>query len=116
RSMLTISSSSHAVCGVRSGTGSQSLDYGGKKVPIFYTVVDAVKQTGAAASAIFVPPAFAADAILEGAVAGLELVVAITEGIPVDDMIRVRRAMDGKKTRLIGPNCPGIVTPGEGKD
>jgi succinyl-CoA synthetase alpha subunit len=80
-------------------------------------VAEAVKQTGATASAVFVPPPFAADAILEGADAGLELVVAITEGIPVRDMIRVRRALAGNtKTRLIGPNCPGIVTPGEGKD
>ncbi len=71
----------------------------------------------ATASAVFVPPPFAADAILEGADAGLELVVAITEGIPVRDMVRVKRAMEGNtKTRLIGPNCPGIVTPGEGKD
>jgi succinyl-CoA synthetase alpha subunit len=75
-----------------------------------------MKQTGAVASAVFVPPAFAADAILEGVDAGLELVVAITEGIPVTDMLRVKRALTGKATRLIGPNCPGIVTPGEGKE
>ena len=80
-------------------------------------MADAVKQTGATASAIFVPPPFAADAILEGADAGLELVVAITEGIPVRDMVKVKRALQGNtKTRLIGPNCPGVVTPGEGKD
>ena len=84
-----------------------------KKVPIFDTVAEAVKQTGATVSAMFVPPPFAADAILEGADAGLDLVVAITEGIPVNDMIRVKRAMQGRKTRLIGPNCPGIVTPGD---
>ena len=75
-----------------------------------------MKQTGATASAIFVPPAFAADAILEGVDAGLDLVVCITEGIPVNDMVKVKRAMEGKQTRLIGPNCPGIVTPGAGKD
>jgi len=76
-----------------------------------------VKQTGATASAVFVPPPFAADAILEGADAGLSLVVAITEGIPVRDMVRVKRALQGNTvTRLIGPNCPGVVTPGEGKD
>ena len=85
-------------------------------MPIFDTVAEAVKQTGATASAIFVPPAFAADAILEGVDAGLDLVVCITEGIPVNDMVKVKRAMEGKKTRLIGPNCPGIVTPGAGKD
>ena len=86
-------------------------------MPIFDTVADAVKQTGATASAVFVPPPFAADAILEGADAGLALVVAITEGIPVRDMVRVKRALEGNlTTRLIGPNCPGIVTPGEGKD
>ncbi len=75
-----------------------------------------MKQTGATASAVFVPPPFAADAILEGVDAGLDLVVAITEGIPVRDMISVKRGMAGSKTRLIGPNCPGLVTPGEGPD
>ncbi|MCW5558144.1 MAG: succinate--CoA ligase subunit alpha, partial [Verrucomicrobiae bacterium] len=80
------------------------------------TVAEAVRQTGATASAVFVPPPFAADAILEGVDAGLDLVVAITEGIPVADMVRAKRAMQGAKTRLIGPNCPGLVTPGEGKD
>ena len=85
--------------------------------PFFDTVADAVKQTGATASAVFVPPPFAADAILEGADAGLDLVVAITEGIPVRDMVEVKRVLQGNtKTRLIGPNCPGVVTPGEGKD
>src|SRR5689334_22623919 len=86
------------------------------KVPVFDTVAEAMKQTGATTSAIFVPPAFAADAILEGVDAGLELVVCITEGIPVNDMVKVRQAMAGRSTRLIGPNCPGIVTPGPGKD
>jgi succinyl-CoA synthetase alpha subunit len=75
-----------------------------------------VLETGATASAIFVPPPFAGDAILEAVDAGLDLVVCITEGIPVNDMIRVKRAMEGRRTRLIGPNCPGIVTPGEGMD
>ena len=114
---LSIDYGSQVVAGVTPGKGGQTFDHGGKKVPIFDTVADAVKQSGATASAVFVPPPFAADAILEGADAGLELVVAITEGIPVRDMIRVKRAMAGNtKTRLIGPNCPGIVTPGEGKD
>jgi len=113
---LSIDYGSTVVAGVTPGKGGQFFEHGGKKVPIFDTVADAVKQTGATASAVFVPPPFAADAILEGVDAGLDLVVAITEGIPVRDMIRAKQAMAGSKTRLIGPNCPGIVTPGEGKD
>lgn len=113
---LSIDYGTNVVAGVTPGKGGQTFDHGGRKVPIFDTVTDAMKQTGAKASAVFVPPAFAADAILEGVSAGLELVVAITEGIPVRDMVQVKRAMQGSKTRLIGPNCPGIVTPGEGKD
>jgi succinyl-CoA synthetase alpha subunit len=83
-------------------------------VPIFNSVADAARATGATVSAIFVPPPFAGDAILECADAGLELAVAITEGIPVKDMVRVKRAMAGGRTRLLGPNCPGVVTPGTG--
>jgi len=114
---LSIDYGSQIVAGVTPGKGGQCFEHGGKKVPIFDTVADAVKQTGATASAVFVPPPFAADAILEGADAGLALVVAITEGIPVRDMVRVKRALEGNlTTRLIGPNCPGIVTPVEGKD
>jgi len=114
---LSIDYGSQVVAGVTPGKGGQTFDHAGAKIPIFDTVAEAVKQTGATASAVFVPPAFAADAILEGADAGLELVVAITEGIPVRDMVRVKRALAGNtKTRLIGPNCPGVVTPGEGKD
>jgi len=113
---LSIDYGTQVVAGVTPGKGGQTFEHNGKRVPIFDTVADAVKQTGAAASAVFVPPPFAADAILEGADAGLDLVVAITEGIPVNDMVKVKRAMEGKPTRLIGPNCPGIVTPGEGKD
>ena len=113
---LSIEYGTQVVAGVTPGKGGQSFEHGGKKVPIFDTVSDAMKQAGANASAVFVPPAFAADAILEGVDAGLDLVVAITEGIPVRDMVRAKQAMTGKKTRLIGPNCPGIVTPGEGKD
>ena len=114
---LSIDYGTQVVAGVTPGKGGQFFEHGGKRVPIFNTVADAVKETGATASAIFVPPPFAADAILEGADAGLELVVAITEGIPVRDMVRVKRAMQGNTmTRLIGPNCPGVVTPGEGKD
>jgi succinyl-CoA synthetase alpha subunit len=113
---LSIEYGSAIVAGVTPGKGGQVFEHAGVKVPIFDTVADAVKQTGAAASAVFVPPPFAADAIIEGADAGLDLVVAITEGIPVRDMIRAKQAMAGSKTRLIGPNCPGIVTPGMGKD
>jgi len=114
---LSIDYGSQVVAGVTPGKGGQTFEHAGAKIPIFNTVAEAVKQTGATASAVFVPPAFAADAILEGADAGLELVVAITEGIPVRDMIEVKRALAGNtKTRLVGPNCPGVVTPGEGKD
>ena len=84
-------------------------------IPVFDTVRDAVEKTGANASVIYVPPPFAADAIMEAVDAELDLVVCITEGIPVMDMIRVRRYMEGKKTRLVGPNCPGVITPGECK-
>jgi succinyl-CoA synthetase alpha subunit len=100
--------------GVTPGKGGQVFEHGPHRVPIFNSVADAVRATGATVSVIFVPPPYAADAILEGADAGLDLVVAITEGIPVRDMIRVKRAMQGGRTRLIGPNCPGVVTPGSG--
>ena len=113
---LSIDYGTEVVAGVTPNKGGQFFEHGGKKVPIFDTVAEAVKQTGATASAVFVPPPFAADAILEGVDAGLDLVVAITEGIPVRDMVRAKQAMIGSATRLIGPNCPGIVTPGEGKD
>src|SRR5881227_1447160 len=98
---LSLSYGSQIVAGVTPGKGGQLFE---NKVPIFDTVAEAVKVTGATASAIFVPPPFASDAILEAVDAGLDLVVCITEGIPVNDMIRVKRAMEGKKTRLIGPN------------
>ena len=110
---LSLAYGTQIVAGVTPGKGEQVFD---GKVPIFDTVAEAMKQTGASASAIFVPPAFAADAILEGVDAGLDLVVCITEGIPVNDMVKVKGAVRGKRTRLIGPNCPGVVTPGEGKD
>jgi succinyl-CoA synthetase alpha subunit len=99
------------VAGVTPGKGGSS-ELG---VPVFDTVAQAVAQAGANASVIYVPPPFAADAILEAAGAGLPLVVCITEGIPVVDMLRVKRALQGTATRLVGPNCPGVITPGECK-
>jgi succinyl-CoA synthetase alpha subunit len=99
------------VAGVTPGKGG-TAELG---VPIFDTVAQAVAQTGANASVIYVPPPFAADAILEAAGAGVPLVVCITEGIPVVDMLRVKRALAGTTTRLVGPNCPGVITPGECK-
>ncbi len=96
------------VAGVTPGKGGQKMDV----VPVFNTVTDAVEKTGADCSMIFVPPAFAADAIMEAVDAGLDLIVTITEGIPVLDMMRVKNYMQTKKSRLIGPNCPGIITPG----
>src|SRR6187431_110338 len=90
--------------------GSTHLDR-----PVFNTVADAVKNTGADTSIIFVPPAFAADAIMEATDAGIELVICITEGIPVQDMVNVKNFLQGKNTRLIGPNCPGVITAGECK-
>ena len=108
----------------------QALDYGTQMVagvtpgkggtehiglPVYNTVAEAKVATGASASCIYVPPPFAADSILEAIDAEIELIVAITEGIPVLDMVRVKRALDGSKSRLIGPNCPGVLTPGECK-
>ena len=99
------------VGGVTPGKGSTT--HGG--VPVFNTVEEARRKTGANASVVFVPPPFAADAIMEAAAAGIELVVCITEGVPTFDMIRASTFLKGKKTRLIGPNCPGIISPGKCK-
>jgi succinyl-CoA synthetase alpha subunit len=108
---LSLDYGTQVVAGVTPGKGGQVF---AEKVPVFDSVVEAARETGATVSAIFVPPPFAADAILECIDAGLELVVAITEGIPVNDMVKVKQVLRRSRTRLIGPNCPGIVTPGEG--
>jgi succinyl-CoA synthetase alpha subunit len=101
----------NVVGGVTPGKGGQS--HLGK--PVFNTVSDAVKQAGANVSVIFVPPAFAADAIMEAAAAGIKVIVCITEGIPTSDMVQVKEYLKGFDTRLVGPNCPGVITPGEAK-
>jgi len=106
------------VGGVTPGKGGTNVDItleNGSVVslPVFNTVAQAVEATGATVSVIYVPPAFAAEAIMEAVDAELELVICITEGIPVIDMVNVKRYMEGRKTRLIGPNCPGVITPGE---
>jgi succinyl-CoA synthetase alpha subunit len=111
---LSLDYGTQVVAGVTPGKGGQFFEHKGHKVPIFNSVADAAAATGATVSAIFVPPPFAADAILECVDANLDMAVAITEGIPVRDMVRVKRAMQGKRTRLVGPNCPGLVTPGTG--
>lgn len=111
----------HATQMIEYGTqivGGTSPGKGGTEVigvPVFDTVEQAVQATGANASVVYVPPAFAADSIMEAVDAGLDLVVCITEGIPVLDMVKVKKYMEGKKTRLVGPNCPGVITPEECK-
>ena len=108
---LMVDYSDKVVAGVTPGKGGAE-SHG---VPVFDSVVEAVEKKQVNTSVIFVPPPFAADAILEAVDAGLELVICITEGIPVLDMMRVKHAMKGSKTRLIGPNCPGVITPGVAK-
>jgi len=104
---LSIEYGTQVVAGVAPGKGGQVID----GIPVFNTVREAVKDTGANASVIFVPPSGAADAVLEAAAAGLDLAACITEGIPALDMLRAKRALAGSPMRLIGPNCPGVVTP-----
>jgi len=99
------------VAGVTPGKGGETVE----GIPVFDSVEEARKATGANASMVFVPPPFAADAILESADAGIELIVAITEGVPVNDMLRVKAFLADRKVRLIGPNCPGIISPGKAK-
>jgi succinyl-CoA synthetase alpha subunit len=101
----------NVVAGVTPGKGGQNVE----GIPVFNTVAKAVKETGANAAMVFVPPAFCADAILESIEAGVPLIVAITEGIPVMDMLKVKNYLRNSKSRLIGPNCPGIITPGQCK-
>src|SRR4051794_314449 len=101
----------NVVGGVTPGKGGTTHE----KIPVFNTVADAVRETGANASVIYVPPAFAADAVMEAADAGIPVVVCITEGIPIADMVRVKEYLRDKKTRLIGPNCPGVISPGKCK-
>ncbi|MGH9325341.1 MAG: succinate--CoA ligase subunit alpha [Terriglobia bacterium] len=99
------------VAGVTPGKGGTTVD----GVPVFNTVLEAAQKTGANVSVIFVPPPFAADAIMEAAYAGIPLVIAITEGIPTLDMVRVKQFLQGTRTRLVGPNCPGVISPGKCK-
>ena len=101
----------NVVGGVTPGKGGTEVD----GFPVFNTVADAVAATQANATMIFVPPPFAADAILEANDAGIPLIICITEGIPVQDMVKVKRAMEGSSSRLVGPNCPGVITPGQAK-
>jgi len=99
------------VAGVTPGKGGQDVD----GVPVFDSVAEARAKTGCNASMIFVPPPFAADAIMEAAAAGVELIVCITEGVPVNDMLKVKSFLASRSSRLVGPNCPGVITPGEAK-
>lgn len=99
------------VAGVTPGKGGQAVH----GIPVYDTVRQAVRETGANASIVYVPARFAAEAVLEAADAGLDLVVCISEGIPTLDMLRVRRCLEGSRTRLVGPNCPGVITPGQAK-
>jgi succinyl-CoA synthetase alpha subunit len=99
------------IAGVTPGKGGGDFE----GIPIFDSVGEAREKTGCNVSVIYVPPPFAADAIMEAADAGVELAICITEGIPVIDMIRVKRFLENKATRLVGPNCPGLITPGEAK-
>ena len=101
----------NVVGGVTPGKGGQKH----LGLPVFNTVADAVSQAGADTSVIFVPPAFAADAIMEAAEAGIKVIICITEGIPVQDMVKVKAYLERKDTKLVGPNCPGVITPGEAK-
>ena len=108
---LMIEYGTRVVGGVKPGAAGS--DFHGR--PVFNTVADAVAETGANVSMVFVPPPFAADAVMEAAAAGIRLCICLTEGIPTLDMVRVKRYLAGKQTRLVGPNCPGVISPGEAK-
>ena len=114
---LSLDYGTAVVAGVTPGKGGQFFEHGAHKVPIFNSVADAVKATGATVSAVFVPPPFAADAILEAAAAGVDLIICITEGIPARDMVRVKAVLEREHpyVTLVGPNCPGVITPGQCK-
>ncbi|TVP55256.1 MAG: succinate--CoA ligase subunit alpha [Gemmatimonadales bacterium] len=105
----------NVVAGVTPGKGGQSFEAGDRSIPIFNTMDEAVQATGANASVVYVPPAFASGAIMEAADSGVDLVVAITEGIPVQDMTRAYAFVRDRGARLLGPNCPGLISPGKGK-
>jgi len=108
---LSLEYGTQVVAGVTPGKGGTKAIDG--RVPVFDTVAEAMEKTGANASVVFVPPAFAADAMMEAVAAEMPLVVAITEGVPVADMVMVKRFLEGKNSRLLGPNCPGVITPGQ---
>ena len=102
----------NVVAGVTPGKGGQKFD---DKIPVYNTVADAVAKEGANTAAVFVPPAFAADAVIESASAGISVVVCIAEGIPTVDMVKVFEFLKNRPTRLVGPNCPGVISPGKAK-
>ena len=109
---LMIESGSNIVGGVNARKAGTTVELAGKELPVFGTVAEAMEKTGADVSVVFVPPAFTKDACIEAIDAGIGLLVVITEGVPVQDTAEVWSYLDGKNTRMIGPNCPGIITPG----
>src|ERR1700755_3144809 len=110
---LMVEAGSNIAGGVNARTAATSVELGGKELPVFGSVEEAMKETGADVSVVFVPPAFTKDACIEAIDAGIGLLVVITEGVPVQDSAEVWAYLDGKSTRMIGPNCPGIISPGQ---